>query len=167
VSNGTSVVSPEALGAFFAQERIELPVPRRCFYLNNLGLNDNHCKVMAQELARDDASLRRMHGLDLTENPSIGQKGCEALLWLLNRRFDLGDVDVDDQNWTATFDLVVYMNHGYDRRRFMENGVFPSKVMLVNFLAELASTEHYCNDDVLTLNAIWYTLREDPDLICT
>jgi hypothetical protein len=165
-SNGASVVSPDALGAFFAQEPIELP--RRVLYLQNLGLNDNHCKVMAQELARDDASLRPIYLLDLTGNPSIGQKGYEALLGLLNRRFDIVDVEVDDQNWKATFDLVVFMNRKHNRGRFLENGVFPSKAMWVSFLAELTRTKRYFYyDDARKLNAIWHTLREDPDLIYT
>jgi hypothetical protein len=74
--NGASVVSPDALGAFFAEEPITMPT--RTFHLQNLGLNDNHCEVIAQELARrDDASLRPINALDmtvlnLTGNPSIG-----------------------------------------------------------------------------------------------
>jgi hypothetical protein len=35
----------------------------------------------------------------------------------------------------------------------------------VNCLAEIASTPCYCNE-AQNLNAIWYTLCEDPDLIC-
>jgi hypothetical protein len=165
-SNGASVISPETLGDFFvvAQKRIE--VPSRRFYLQNLGLNDNHCKVMAQELARDDASSRPIQILDLSGNPSIGQHGNEALLGLLNRRIDIVDVEVDDQNWKATFDLVVFMNRRHNRGRFLKNGVFPSKAMWVNFLAELTSSDNYYNG-AQKLNAIWYTLHEDPDLIYT
>jgi hypothetical protein len=162
-SNGASVVSPEALGAFFAEEPIE--TPGGTFILNHLGLNDNHCEVMAQELARHDALLRPIRHLDLTGNPSIGQKGYEVLLGLLNRRFDIGYLMVDDQNWKATFDMVIFMNLEDQRGRFLENGVFPLKAMWVNFLAKLASTRHYGSSDAQKLNAIWHTLREDPDLI--
>jgi hypothetical protein len=162
-----SVVSPEALSAFFAVAGEPIETPGSSFYLHNLGLNDNHCEVMAKELARDDALLRPIHALDLTGNPSIGQQGHEALLGLLNRRFDLGAVVVDDQNWKATFDLVVFMNRKHNRGRFLKNGVFPSKEMWVHFLAELAGTDCYCWSEEKKLNAIWYTLREDPDLICT
>jgi hypothetical protein len=77
--NGASVVSPGALGAFFSEER---PRSMRTFRLNNLGLNDRHCEVMAHELARDDALLRPIGDLDLTGNPSIGQQGYAALLGL-------------------------------------------------------------------------------------
>jgi hypothetical protein len=162
-SNGVSVVSPEALGAFFADEPIEMPLPRGSVLLNNLGLNDSHCKVMAHELARDDALLRPINMLDLTGNPSIGQHGNEALLGLLNRRFNIGAVEVDDQNWEKTFGLVIFMNLKHRRGRFLENDVFASKAMWVDFLAAL-TTDHDLNE-ARKLNAIWYTLREDPDLI--
>jgi hypothetical protein len=167
--NGASVVSPEALGAFFAEEPITEPVemPRRTFRLKNLGLNDDHCDVMAQELARRaDAVLRPINALSLTGNSSIGQQGHAALLGLLNRRFDIDDIDVDDQKWNSTFDLVVFMNREYDSGRFLKNGVFPSKAMWLNFLAELATTDHYCSE-MKKLNSIWYTLvsahYEAPD----
>jgi hypothetical protein len=164
-SNRTSVVSPEALGAFFVEE--PLGMLRGNFFLNNLGLNDNHCKVMAQELVRVDVFLRPIKMLGLTGNPSIGQLGYEALLGLLNRRFDIGAVVVNDQSWESTFNLVILMNVRYRRGHFLENGVFASKAMWVDFLAELASFRHFGWSEAQKLNAIWYTLREDPDLICT
>jgi hypothetical protein len=166
--NGASVVSPEALRSFFAEEPIGNPT--RTFHLQNLDLNDNHCEVMALELARrDDASLRPIYALDmsvlnLTGNPSIGQHGYAAILGLLNRGFDIRAVEVDDQNWKTTFDLVESLNGLYHRRRFLRNGVFPSRTMLVSFLAEIASIDPYGNK-ARKLNAIWYTLRESPDLI--
>jgi hypothetical protein len=123
-SNRVSVVSPEALRALFAAEPVE--IPSRTFRLNNLGLNNNHCEVMAQELARDDALSRPINELDLTGNPYIGEQGYAALLGLLNRRFNLL-VDVDNQNWKTTLDLVYYMNREYHRGRFLRNGVFPFK----------------------------------------
>jgi hypothetical protein len=167
-SNGASVVSPEALGAFISEEPIEMPTSTRNYYLQNLGLNDNHCEVMVHELARDVPFLTPICRLDLTGNPSIGHQGYEALLGLLNRRVNIGAVVVDDLKWKTTFDLVIFMNRKYRRGRFLENGVFPSKAMWVKFLAELASTERYWNsNEAKQLNAIWYTLREDPDLICT
>jgi hypothetical protein len=163
-SNGASVVSPEALGAFFAEEPIEMFRPRRV-HLNNLGLNDSHCEVMAQVLARDDALMRPIGALTLTDNPSIGQQGYEALLGLLNRRFDIVAVVVDDQNWKSTFDMALQMNRSIDRGRFLENGVIPLKAMWVNCLTKLANTRHYSLSEVQKLNTIWHTLREDPDLL--
>jgi hypothetical protein len=170
--SGVSVVSPMALGAFFAKEQTERP-SYTFLSLNNLGLNDNHCEAMAQALARDDGRLINMNdpllrpiGLDLECNLSIGQQGYEALLGLLKRRFDIGVIEVDDNNWKKTFGMVVYMNSGCNRGRFLENGVFSSKAMWVNFLAGLASTDRH-DYEAKRLNAIWYTLRENPDLICT
>jgi hypothetical protein len=165
--NGVSVVSPEAVGAFFANQPISMPSPT-LLQLHKLGLNVNHCAVMAQALARDDAVLRPIAILDLTGNPSIGQQGYQALLGLLNRRFDiLRVVVVDDENWQSTFEMVLYMNRHYHRGRFLENGVFPSKAMWVNFLAKISNSYCRYGNEAQTLNAIWYTLREDPDLICT
>jgi hypothetical protein len=165
VSNGVSVVSPKALGAFFAEECVE--IPRRTFWivlLQNLGLNDNHCEVIVQELVRSDDALSRPINVHiLSGNLSIGQRGYAALLGLLNRRFDMGRANVDDQNWNATFDLVVSMNHKHHRGRSLKNSVFPSKAMLVNFFAELNRTD----DQSEKLNVIWYTLRENSDLIST
>jgi hypothetical protein len=163
--NRASIVSPEALGAFFAEEQIEMP-SYAFLRFRHLGLNDNHCEVIAQELARDDA--REVDELDLSFNPSIGQQGYVALLGLLNRTFDIINVRVDDHKWKKTFDLVIFMNLDHQRSCFLENGVFPSKAMWLNFLAELTSTHYYdWSEQAQKLNAIWYTLREDPDLICT
>jgi hypothetical protein len=88
-SNGvSSIVSPGALGALFAAEPVE--IPPRTFQLNNLGLNDNHCEVMAQELARYDAVLRPIDELDLTGNPSIEKnKGMQRSLGSLTEGFTL------------------------------------------------------------------------------
>jgi hypothetical protein len=142
VSNGVSVVSPQALGAFFAEECVE--IPRRTFgtvLLQNLGFNDNHCEVIVQELLRrDDALSRPINVHILSGNLSIGEQGYATLLGLLNRRFDICRVIDDDQNWNATFDLVVSMNHKHHRGRFLKNGVFSSKAMLVNFFTELNRT---------------------------
>jgi hypothetical protein len=71
---------------------------------------------------------------------------------------------VDDQNWKTTFAFVISMNNAFHRGYFLKNGVFPSKATWVNFLAKLASSDRYYNE-AGQLNAIWYTLREDPDLI--
>ena len=159
--NGASVVSPEALGAFFAEEPIRMNTRYLC--LNHLGLNNSHCEAMAQELASVDDLLGPLD-LTLTGNPSIGLQGYVSLLGLLNRRFGIGAVGVDDQNWNNTFKLVIFMNCTYFRGRFLENGVFPTKAMWVSFLAGL-STERYCwreEKKAQQLNAIWYTLRENP-----
>lgn len=78
----------------------------------------------------------------MTGNPSIGQHRYEALLGLINRRFDIGVIGMDDQSWRATFDLVLCMKRTCDRGRFLDNSIFPLKTIWVNFLAELVRT-HY------------------------
>jgi hypothetical protein len=188
-SNEASVVSPEALGAFFAEEPIEI-LSGRTFHLNNVGLNDSHCEAMAQEPGRDASLSSQIDVLDLSSNTSIRQQGYEALLGLLNRRFDIGVLEVDDQKWKSTFDMVVHMNLQHQRRRFLEKGVFSSKEMWVNFLAGLSTGRYWSEEDddeeddeededndieddddeedeAKRLNAIWYTLTEDPDFIYT
>jgi hypothetical protein len=149
----------------YQQQPIEMPCVsflRLCFLrLKNLGLNGNHCEDMAHELARDDALLRPIGELTLAGYPSIGQQGHEALLGLLNRRFHIGTLVVDDLKWKTIFDLVIFMNlEYYLRGRFLENGVFPSKLMWIDFLVE--STDNDVYGGARNLNAIWHTLREDP-----
>jgi hypothetical protein len=162
VSNGQSIVSPEALGSFFAC-RGRVGQLQCGVYLQKLGLDDNHCKVVVEQMAKDDA-LRPIAFFDLLGNPSIGQEGYEAILGLLNKRFDIRFVNVDDQSWKAKFDLVIYMNREFDRGLLRKEGSSPSKAMQVNFLAKLAE---YPYIETKMLNAIWYTLREDPDLMYT
>jgi hypothetical protein len=60
--------------------------------------------------------------------------------------------------------LVIYMNREFDRGLLRKEGSSPSKAMQVNFLAKLAE---YPYIETKMLNAIWYTLREDPDLMYT
>jgi hypothetical protein len=197
-SNGLSIVSPEALGTFFAciGQYDECQV-----HLENLGLDDNHCKSMAEQIAKGEEESIDM--LNLCGNPSIGQEGHQALLGLLNLKVGICGVDVDDQNWKAKFDLVIYMNNVFNRHLFLKEGVFPSKAMRVNFLAKLTTRtnssshiepnttpqrsslflsvrearEYVQSTERRTLgsepntskllNAIWYTLREDPSSIYT
>jgi hypothetical protein len=164
--NRASVVSPEALGAFFSEEPTERPESKRNVRLRYLGLNDNHCEVMTQELARHAASLRPIIVLCLTCNPSIGEQGYAALLGLLNRRFDIGVVVVDDQSWRSTFDLLTVMNIKHERGRFLENGVYPSKLTWVNFLTELSFSCYWSeedeDDEAQKLNAIWSLSAKIP-----
>jgi hypothetical protein len=160
-SNRPSIVSPEALGTFFAcLWQYECDV-----YLQNLGLNNNHCKAMAQQITKYEDS-RPFDMLNLCGNPSIGQEGYQALLGLLNRKFNIFCIDVDDQSWRAKFDLAMNMNCKFNRHLYLKEGVFPSKAAQVDFLANVINTPYYSQPNQW-LNAIWYTLREDPSLIYT
>jgi hypothetical protein len=173
-SNGQSIVSPEALGSFLACRIREEQRP--CgLHLRNLGLDDNHCKVMLEQTTKDDALRLKTGCLDLWGNPSIGQEGYQALLGLLNRKFNIFRIDVDDQSWKAKFDLVVHMNREFDRGLFLKDGAFPFKAMQMNFLAQLTDRKSFSSLQKTCsriypnqwLNAIWYTLREDPSLMYT
>jgi hypothetical protein len=166
-SNGPSLVSPEALGSFLACKE-QIGQSQCSLHLQNLGLKDNHCKVMAEQMGKDE-DLRPIEELNLCGNPSTGQEGYQALLGLLNRKFNILCIDVDDQNWKAKFDLVISMNLEYSRGLFLKDGVFPSKEMRVNCLAKLNETSYFPSSftEAERLNAIWYTLREDPDFIYT
>jgi hypothetical protein len=63
--------------------------------------------------------------------------------------------------------LVIFMNLQHHRGRFLENGVYPSKAMWVDFLAGISADSYWSvEDEAQKLNAIWYTLREGPDFIC-
>jgi hypothetical protein len=162
------MISPGALGMFFSsEERMGwLPLPR-VFCLRTLGLNHHHCKVMAEQLAMDFDLLRPSTEFDFRGNPSIGEEGYEALLGLLNRKFDIRRINVDDQKWKATFFYVAYMNNEFDRGRFLKEGAFPSKTERVDFLAKLTNARFCPYREIEIFNAIWCTLREDPDLIYT
>jgi hypothetical protein len=49
-----------------------------------------------------------------------------------------------------------------------EKGVLPSQAIRVNFLAGLGTDRYWSEKgEAQKLNAIWYTFREDPDLIYT
>jgi hypothetical protein len=61
--NGASIVSLEALDAFFSEEPDEGPRSKRTFRLRHLRRNDNHCEVMAQDMGRDDALTRPIRNL--------------------------------------------------------------------------------------------------------
>jgi hypothetical protein len=83
VSNGASVVSPEALGAFIATEEL-VDMPWRALHLQYLGVSDNHCEVMAHELSRDDAVLGPIDDIDWTGKPSI--EGLTLVLYIGTNR---------------------------------------------------------------------------------
>jgi hypothetical protein len=90
--------------------------------------------------------------------------------------------------------MVVHMNLHHQRGRFLEKGIFQSKEMGVNFLAGFSTGRYWSgandevdeddndevddeddnvddddeddeDDEAKRLNAIWYTLRDDPDFI--
>ena len=138
-------------------------------HLQNLGLEDEHCKVIAKLLAPMNGQYpgRSLNDLWLKGNGAIGDAGYEALLGLLNRNHRIQAIKIDDSSWQETFDLVLHMNMKYGRCKFMEDGVFAVKAGWVDWLAKLTnlpSTQDEAEES-LRANALWYTLRNEPCFI--
>jgi hypothetical protein len=137
--------------------------------LHNLGLEDEHCKVIAELLGPMNGQYpgRALEGISLKGNGAISDEGYEALLGLLNRNHCIQKIKVDDSSWKKTFDLVLHMNTKYGRGEFMEDGVFADKAGWVDWLAKLAnlpSTQDEA-EETRRANALWYTLRNEPCFI--
>jgi hypothetical protein len=166
--NGPSLITVEALHLFL-QSAVDFDgEEQRWLRLSCLGLGDDHCKVVAESLVQRDTSLEgALGGLDLSENPAIGQAGYENILWLLNRAHWLGNIRVDDTSWQAKFKLVADMNTKHGRGEFLQSGVFDSNIDWVDWLARLAALDENDDeaDDPNTLNFIWYSLVEKPEFI--
>jgi hypothetical protein len=163
--NGPSLVTVEAL-RLFLQSAVYLD--ESVLSLPFLGLEDDHCKVVAESLVqRDISSDGALGALDLTENPAIGREGYEHILWLLNRAHWLGKVTVDDKSWQAKFNLVAEMNTKHGRGEFLQSGIFDSKIEWVEWLARLAALDESeeTDDPKDTLNFLWHTLIEKPEFI--
>jgi hypothetical protein len=77
--------------------------------LHNLGLEDEHCKAIAELLTPMNGQYpgRKLISLWLTGNGAFSDVGYEALLGLLNRNHCIQEIQVDDSSWQETFDLLV------------------------------------------------------------
>jgi hypothetical protein len=168
-SGRPSLVTPTALRSYL-EAYAHFTQPYRCsMRLENLGLEDEHCKVIAELLAsmNDQYPGRALDDLWVGGNGAIGDEGYEALLGLLNRNHCIETIKVDDSSWQETFDLVVHMNTKYGRGEFIEDGVFAEKDGWVHWLAKLTnlpSTQDEA-EEMLRANALWYTLRNEPCFI--
>jgi hypothetical protein len=137
--------------------------------LQGLGLEDEHCKAIAELFVAMNNQYpgRALCALAVNGNRAIGEEGYEALLGLLNRNHCIQKIRVDDLSWQETFDLVAYMNTEYGRGEFMQDGVFASKAGWVDWLAQLTNLPWTQDEaeEVLRANALWYTLRNEPCFI--
>jgi hypothetical protein len=135
--------------------------------LHNLGLDDEHCKAIAELRAPMNGQHpgRKLISLCVTGNRAISDEGCEALLGLLNRNHCVQKIEVDDSSWQEIFDLVFHMNTEYGRGEFMKDGVFAGKEGWVNWLAKLTNLPSTQDEEKETLSALWYTLRSEPYFI--
>lgn len=153
-----SLISCRALCLYLTSTAAFTSTLPRFVGLSNSGLRDDHCKIIATLLVKDDRAPVRVTGagtagdflplpggavfgeLDLPGNPAIGQDGYEAIIGLLNREHWIGKVSVDDVGWQAKLGLVAEMNtrHG---GAFLLNGAFDSKAAWVDWIARLVALD--------------------------
>jgi hypothetical protein len=164
--NGPNLVTVEALRLYLLSAVEFNSENQRRLGLHNVGLGDDHCKVVADLLVQNDRAPDGEFGtLELDRNPGIGQQGYEAILGLLNRSHWIEKVCVDDKSWEAKFDLVAEMSkHG--RFEFLRGGAFDSQVDWVNWLDRITGLgEDDGVDDARRLSFLWYTLIEKPEFV--
>jgi len=153
---GTSLVSTSALHTFLSTS--SCVTSGGILKLQGLGLNAEHCKVISQQLPTSWTT-----SIDLRMHPSIGEEGCEMLLRTLNRH---SGIVLGESHWDATCLLVVNMNRSFGRGQFHVDGVFPSKVVWLDFLAELSVGFGDSSSESFRLDSILYAFLENPHYVC-
>jgi hypothetical protein len=174
----SSLVSPRALRALIGRRRYRLLI------LNGLGLNDSHVLAIVDGLSTCGTHLRE---LNLESNPGITAQGYGALLNLINWADVVGQVNVrkglwlgfivDDKAWEGKLNLVAEMNSMYRRLEYLTNGTFTSEEYRLQWLERVANLPNaherfprHSRDakkewDAKHLNFIWYTLRQNPEMM--
>jgi hypothetical protein len=131
--------------------------------------------------------------LNLESNPGITSQGYGALFNLVNRAnvVGIGRVNrfcrrrrrglcVDDKTWEGELNLVSEMNSKFSRLEYLTNGTFTSEERRWQWLERAANLprpydwdegqwddwgeEHWNAEH---LNFIWYTLRQNPQMMQT
>jgi hypothetical protein len=173
----STLVSPTALRA--------LIVEGKQFYslmLSDLGLTDSHVLAIVDGLSTPGTHLNK---LNLESNPGITAQGYMALFNLINRTNVVGHVSVrygewrgfrvHDKAWKGALNLVSEMNSEYRRLEYLTNGTFTSEESRSQWLervVDLPSSNRVDEDerkksDAKHLNFIWYTLRQNPEMMQT
>jgi hypothetical protein len=184
----STLVNPRALRALFVEGN-----RFRALHLCGLGLNDSHVFAIVDGLSTPGT---RMDMLNLESNPAISARGYGALLNLINRANVMGNFRprvrrwdgfrVDDKAWKAELNLVSEMNLEHGRLEYLTNGTFTSEERRWQWLERVAvlptSRDIAAYDDDLRdeadddlrdeadakhVNFIWYTLRQDPEIMQT
>jgi len=88
------------------------------------------------------------------------------LLRTLNRHSDIVLMVVDESHWDATLFLVININRSFDRGRFHVDGLFPSKVVWLDFLAKLSVGDGDSPSESFRLDSILYAFLENPHYVC-
>jgi hypothetical protein len=172
----STLVSPRALRALFVDLFVEGGKTR--LSLCGLGLTDSHVRVIVDGLSTPGIHLGH---LNLESNPGITAQGYDAVFNLINRANVIGEFRrsldgwiafcVDDKAWEGKLNLVSEMNSQYGRLEYLTNGTFTSEERKWQWLERVAglrsSDDEYQKEkkDLRHLNFIWYTLRENPEMM--
>ena len=131
--------------------------------LDNMGLGDDHCAVIANMLARDE-KCKVGDLLSLKSNPAITQVGYNNLFTVLYRKGRMGLVKVDDAIWEAEFDLVRSMNNLHGRLDVVLDGMITSKMDWIDWISRIGASGGW-EPDSKKLNYIWFALRDHPSIL--
>jgi hypothetical protein len=157
----SSLVSTNAVGNLFGERRrMEL------LHLHGLGLNDSHCHAIAEAWRAGHTSVGE---LSFESNPAISAQGYSALLGLISRSNVVRTFRVDDKRWEAELNLVSEMNQEHGRLEYMTDGTFSSQESRWQWVQKLATMEGMEEEKLAAkhVNYIWYTLRENPEVLQT
>ncbi|KAI2499076.1 hypothetical protein MHU86_15406 [Fragilaria crotonensis] len=131
--------------------------------LDNMGLSDDHCFVIADMFARNE-NCRAGDLLSLKSNPAVTQMGYQRMFTVFYRRGRMGLVKVDDQLWEAEFDLVRSMNNLHGRLEVIVDGMITSREDWVDWASKIGASSTW-EADSKKLNYIWFALREHPGIV--
>ena len=131
--------------------------------LDGVGLEDQHCQVIAQAMSDEDCKAGDL--LSLTLNPAVSSLGwSQMFVDVLFQKQRMGLVKVDDAYWQATFDLVRSMNNIHGRLSFLdEAGSYTSRERWIEWLAKLSQISW--EDEAHKVNYLWFTILERPDFV--
>ena len=131
--------------------------------LDNMGLSDDHCFVIAEMFARNE-NCRAGDLLSLKSNPAVTQMGYEKMFKVFYRRGRMGLVKVDDPKWEAEFDLVRSMNNLHGRLEVVVDGMITSRKSWIDWAAKVGASSRW-ESDSKKVNYLWFALREHPSIV--
>jgi hypothetical protein len=169
----STLVSPTALRALLVERKNKHELS-----LRGLGLTDSHVLAIVDGLSTPGAYLFR---LNLESNPGITAQGYGALFDLINRANIVGSFDylydvwrgfcVDEKAWEGKLNLASEMNSEYGRLEYLTNGTFTSAERRWQWLERAVGlpSSNLVDEDKRKkhLNFIWYTLRQNPEMMQT
>ena len=130
--------------------------------LDGVGLDDDHCRVMAKAMTNEKCKAGDL--LSLTLNPAITHEGFDELFSILFQKQRMGLVKVDNPTWQANFDLVRSMNNLHSRLDYLEkSGSYASRIRWLEWLAKLSQITW--EDEAHKVNYLWFTILERPDFV--